>query len=72
MLKRNQQLPNVAQLYLYYSGKTYAYPADSPYLSKMWALAPGVAGGGIKSSAIDIGKWLIFNMNNGAVGKEQL
>jgi len=66
------KLNDVAQPFLYYEHKNYAYPKDFPYLSQTWALKPGVAGGGIKSSALDMGKWLIFNMNNGAIGNTQL
>ncbi len=65
-------LPNVAQPFVYYAGKVYPYPQDFPYLAKMWALAPGAASGGIKSTAIDMARWLIFNMNNGKIGNRQL
>ena len=63
---------NVAQPFVYYAGKIYPYSMNSPYLSKKWAFEVGQAGGGIDSSAIDVAKWLIFNMNNGAVGNKQL
>ena len=66
------KLDDVAQPFVYYNHKNQAYPKDFPYLSKTWALSPGIAGGGIKSSALDIGKWLIFNMNNGAIGSTRL
>ncbi len=65
------QLTNVAQPFQYYLGQNYPYPKDSPYLTKMWALDPGLAGGGIQSSAVDIAKWLLFNMNNGLAGNVQ-
>ena len=66
------QLTNVAQPFQYYLGQNYPYPKDSPYLSKIWELNPGLAGGGIHSSAVDMAKWLIFNMNNGLAGNVQL
>ena len=66
------KINNVAQPFLYYSGKIYPYPSNYPYLSAMWALQTGIAGGGIQSSAVDIAKWLIFNMNNGTVKNNSL
>lgn len=63
---------NVAQPFLFYEGKNYPYSSNSPYLSKEWALAPGIAGGGIQSSAIDMAKWLIFNVNHGQIDNKQL
>lgn len=66
------QLTNVAQPFQYYLGKNYPYPKDSPYLSTMSILDQGLASGGLHSSAIDMAKWLIFNMNNGLAGNVQL
>jgi CubicO group peptidase (beta-lactamase class C family) len=63
---------NFAQPFAYYAGKIDPYPSNYPYLSAKWALQIGVAGGGIQSSAIDIAKWLIFNMNNGIVNNHSL
>jgi CubicO group peptidase (beta-lactamase class C family) len=65
-------LTNVAQPFQYYLGQNYPYPKDSPYLTKMWALKPGLAGGGIHSSVVDLAKWLIFNMNKGFTGDAQI
>lgn len=65
-------LNNIAQPFLYYKSHNHPYPSDFPYLSQSWALMPGIAGGGIKSSVMDMGKWLIFNMNNGLVKREQI
>ncbi len=67
-----KQLHNIAEPYTYYQNKNYTFPKTYPYLSQRWALQQGLAGGGIKSSACDIAKWLIFNMNNGAINNKQL
>ena len=66
------KINNVAQPFAYYAGKIDAYPSNYPYLSAMWALQTGIAGGGIQSSAGDIAKWLIFNMNNGVINNHSL
>ena len=66
------KIKNKAQPFLYYAGKNYPYAKTSPYLSKQWALAPGVAGGGIQSCADDIAKWLLFNINHGRILHQQL
>lgn len=66
------KIQNVAQPYLYYLGKVLPYPKDFPYLSEKWALELGVAGGGIKSSVVDMANWLILNMNNGVWRGKQL
>lgn len=70
-LEDTSKLDSVAQPYFYDHGKVTAIPANWLYW-QMWAIAPWVAAGGIMSSAIDIAKWLIFHMNNGAVNGKQL
>ncbi len=65
-------LANTAQPFQYYLTKNYPYPKDSPYLTKMWALKPGLAGGGIHSTAVDLAKWLIFNMHQDLVENQQI
>jgi len=68
-----KQEKNVAQPFLLtYQLKNYPYAPDSPYLSKQWALDIGLAGGGIHSTAVDLAKWLMFNMNNGSYDGKQL
>lgn len=67
------QLKNVAQPFVYFSGKEYPYPMNPPYLAELRALQKDAGGsGGIHSSAVDMAKWLIFNINNGAIGNTQL
>ncbi|MEM9103114.1 MAG: serine hydrolase [Pseudomonadota bacterium] len=63
---------NVAQPFLFYKGKNYPYSRNSPYLTKQWALGVDVASGGMRSSAADMAKWLLFNMGNGKVGHTSL
>lgn len=66
------QLKNVAWPFINDDGNLYPYSKNYPYISEKWALKNGVGSGGIESSARDIAKWLIFNINNGAVGDTQL
>ena len=70
--KKLANLSNVAQPFVSYLDEVYPYTKDYPYLSKKWALEQGLGSGGIKSSASDMAKWLIFNMNNGATEKTRL
>src|SRR3990167_9436 len=66
-------LKNVSQRFEYFSGKIYSYPKNSAYAAKLETLEKGAnASGGIKSSARDMAKWLIFNMNNGEISGKQL
>ncbi len=65
-------LKNTAEPFAFYDGKNYPFTKNFPYLSKMWAVSPGVAGGGIRSNVIDVAKWLIFNINNGDINGKQL
>ncbi len=67
------QLEDIAQPFAKLAGKVYAYPINSPYSSKVRASVkdPG-SSGGIHSSAMDMAKWLIFNIQNGTNGKIQL
>jgi len=66
------RLENVAWPYVDYDGKVYPYTKNYPYISQKWALENGIGSGGIESSAKDIAKWLMFNMDNGAIGSAQL
>jgi len=63
---------NLAQGFAYISGDLSAYPMNPSYQSKR-RISENAAGGsgGIYSSAVDLAKWLIFNMNNGSSGKAQ-
>lgn len=74
--ERLEKLKNVSQRFEYFSGKIYAYPMNSAYVLNLRKLEknPGAAAasGGICSSATDIAKWLIFNINDGLIGKTQL
>ncbi|MBA3814551.1 MAG: serine hydrolase [Alphaproteobacteria bacterium] len=69
------QQENLAQPFAYVSETNVleAYPINPSYQSKR-RTSENAAGssGGIYSSATDLAKWLIFNMNNGLVGKDQL
>lgn len=57
---------NVSQRFEYFSGRIYSYPEHSAFSAKLLTLEDGSnASGGIKSSANDMAKWLIFNINNG-------
>lgn len=64
---------NMAQPFFYNLGHLTAYPINSSYQSKR-RTSENASGssGGIHASAFDVAKWLIFNMNDGAVGKTQL
>ncbi len=67
------RLKDVAQPFDFISGQEYAYPIHSSYSSKLRASEKAAgSSGGIHSSATDIAKWLIFNINNGAIGDTQL
>ncbi len=66
------QLPNISEHYLYYRDKVLIYPKSFLYLHKKWGRAIGVASGGINSSVTDLAKWLIFQMNDGAVNGKQI
>jgi hypothetical protein len=64
---------DLAQAFAYISGELSAYPMNPSYQSKR-RISENAAGGsgGIYSSALDIAKWLIFNMNNGSSENTQL
>jgi CubicO group peptidase (beta-lactamase class C family) len=66
------KMTNVSQRYFYANGKIAVYPKSYPYIYTDWGRAAGVASGGIDSSANDLAKWLIFQMNNGLVDGKQL
>ncbi|MCX7123382.1 MAG: serine hydrolase [Gammaproteobacteria bacterium] len=67
------ELSNVAQAFAYVSGQQYVYPMNPSYFVKLRALQKDPGGsGGIHSSAADLAKWLIFNMNNGLVDGHQI
>src|SRR3990167_3197343 len=57
------ELKNISQRFEYYSGKIYPYPRDSAFANQLTTLEKGANGsGGIRSSAMDMANWLIFNM----------
>lgn len=64
-VRTEEILDKEAQPNLWYANKNYPYPKNFPYLTQKWALEPGAAAGGIKSTAEDMAKWLIFNINEG-------
>ncbi|HLX54681.1 MAG TPA: serine hydrolase, partial [Aquella sp.] len=67
------QLNDIAQPFYQSGGKLYAYPINSLYSSKLRASGNGSdSSGGIHSSAMDMAKWLSFNINNGVYNNTQL
>ncbi len=67
------RLKNVAQPFLYNSEKLIGYPINSSYQINRRVPEKAAGGsGGIHSSVNDIAQWLIFNINNGAIGEGQL
>jgi CubicO group peptidase (beta-lactamase class C family) len=67
------QLNDRAQPFYQSYGKLYAYPMNSSYSSKLRTSGNGTdSSGGIYSNALDMAKWLIFNINNGAYNNTQL
>ncbi len=67
------ELSNRAQPFAYDAGQDYPYPMSPIFLSKLMASQKDAGGsGGIHSSVADMATWLIFNMNNGAIGNKQL